>query len=95
MALHYNKTLYRVKFEHIHNKEIEISQHKEILFNNKKDLVHIDFRILQAQNKHTHEYIPNLVNIRMYLLHKQKVHQEHLDRNKKLVSKLRKFILTC
>lgn len=95
MALHNNKTLYNEVFEGIHNIEVENSHHKEIIFNNKKNLVHINFRILQAQNKHTHEYIPTMVTIRKYLLHKQKIHQEHLDKALNSVSEHRKMILTC
>ena len=93
--LHHNKTLYSVIYEEIHNIENEISDHKEMIFRTKKDLVHIDFRILQAQNKHTHEYIPTMVSISKYFLHRQKIHQEHLDRSLNSVSELGKRILTC
>ena len=79
----------------IYNIETEISEHKEKLFDIKKDLVHIDYRILQAQNKHTHGYIPTMVNIRKYFLYRQKIYQDLLDNALKTVSELRKKILSC
>ena len=92
MTLHYNKALYCEIFEEIQNIEAQISNHKEMISNTKRDLVHIDFRIIQAQNKHTHEYIPAMVTIRKYLLHRQRMHQNQFERDLNLLSDLRKKI---
>ena len=90
----HNKILYNIIHEEIDNIKDEISEHKEIISSTKNDLEHIEFRILQAQNKYSHEYIPAMVSIRKFLLNRQKIHQEQLDRSLEQISELRKKILT-
>ena len=72
--LHYNKTLHSEIYEEIYNLEEAISDYKEVILQIKKDTVHINFRILQAQNKSFgYEYIPDMFSLReYYLLRKQR-----------------------
>ena len=90
--LHYNKSLYSDVNEEIYELENEISDQKEMILQDKKDLVQINFKILQARNKYTHEY---MFSIREYLLFTQKIHREYLNRSLSSISELRKRILTC
>ena len=92
--LRYNKILYKKIYEEIYDREIEISDYKETILQTNKDLVHIDFRILQAQNKHTHEYIPSMVTIRQYLKIRKQIHQDLLDIKLLRISILRKSLST-
>ena len=92
--LHYNKILYKKIYEEIYDREIEISDYKETILQINKDLVHIEFRILQAQNRYTHEYIPSMVTIRQYLKMRKQIHQDLLDIKLLRISELRKSIST-
>ena len=93
MGLYHNNFLFQEIFEAIQNKEIEISNHKEEILICKRNMMHIESRILHAQ--HTKEYIPTMVRIRMYLINRQRITQELLDESLNSLSELRKKILTC
>ena len=93
--LHYYNLKYSGIYEAIQNTEIEISDNKEMFLSLKKDLVHIDYRILQARrNKHTREYIPTMVNIRKYLLNSLRINQEQLDEFLIKINTIKKMIVT-
>lgn len=93
--LHYNKTLYSAIYEEIHNLENEITILKEIIANAKRDIEHINSRILQAQNK-SFGYIfkPKLLELLEYLFSRKQQHQVYLDNALNSVSELKKRILT-
>ena len=93
--LQYNKTLYSAIYEEIHNLENEITILKEIIANAKRDIEHINSRILQVQNK-SFGYIfkPKLLELLEYLFSRKQQHQVYLDHALNSVSELEKRILT-
>ena len=92
--LQYNKTLYSAIYEEIHNLENEITILKEIIANAKRDIEHINSRILQQNKIFGYKNKSNMFELLEYLLSRKQQHQVYLDHALNSVSELEKRILT-